>query len=269
MDFDSYQQLSAVNFSALKLFAKSPRHYRFAVSQPSANADHFKYGRALHTFVLEPEKFRGEYVPYDGRRAGKAWDEFQAEHAGCTIMTRADYDSVIDAGRSILADPVASRYLGAGLRESTVVWTDPDTGVACKGRPDCVGGYLVDLKTTADLDERAWVRSVLRYWYHAQASMYLDGLRANRIDVDPEPIHVVVEKAPPYDVVVYRIPEPVVGLGRAAYKDWLQQLVTCRVTGSWPGRSLTEKELVLPEYAYATGDDGLELVMSDGEAVSL
>src|SRR5690606_13913347 len=108
--------------------------------------------------------------------------------------------------------------------------------------------------------------SVIDYHYHVQAAFYLDGLRANGIDVEPEPVHIVVEKSPPFDVVVYRIPEHVVELGRRTYRGWLERLVECRTTGQWPGRAEGEVELVLPEWCFATGDDGLELVMPDGEA---
>lgn len=267
MDFDSYRAIPATNWSSLKNLRVSPLYYQHALKQEQGDAAHFRVGRAMHAFILEPELFRSEYVTYPGRRAGKEWNRFQDEHQDKCILSEAEYERAIGAGSALLAHPVAAQYLAAGFKEAVLRWSDALTGVECKARVDHCGTHLVDVKSTATIDPRKFARAVVDYGYHGQLAFYLDGLRRNSVIVDDTPILIAVQSAAPYDCIVYRVPEHVVNLGRDLYRDLLAKLCECRLTEEWHGIAPEEMELVLPEWAYGSGDP-LELVI-DGETVAL
>ena len=267
MNFDDYRAIPAVNWSSLKNLRISPLYYQHALAKESGDAAHFRVGRAMHAFILEPELFRSEYVTYPGRRAGKEWDRFQDEYQDSTILSETEYARAVGAGTALLAHPVASQYLAAGFREAVLRWRDALTGIECKGRVDHCGTHLVDIKSTATIDPRKFARATVDYGYHGQLAFYLDGLRRNGLTVADEPILIAVESSPPFDCIVYRAPEHVVNLGRDLYRDLLSKLAECRLTEDWHGIAPQEMEMVLPEWAFNQGD-GLELVV-DGEAVAL
>ena len=71
---------------------------------------------------------------------------------------------------------------------------------------------------------------------------------------------IVVESAPPYDVVVYDIPEDVILQGRAEVDGLLRQLLDCQSRREWLGvGNGTEQILSLPTWAYDTQDDLADL----------
>ncbi len=265
MNFDDYRAIDAVNWSSLKVIRISPKHYQHARTAGRTDAPFFRVGRACHAFILEPDDFARNYVCYsDGHRRGKAWDAFQAEHEGKTILNQDEWTRALGAATAVMDHPVARSFLAAGLREATFTWTDPDTNLVCKGRIDHAGSHLVDLKSTANLDPRMFASAAARLGYVGQVAFYLDGLRANAIAVRDEPVLIAVESSPPHDVVAYRVPVDVVEQGRAEYKQMLALLQDCRERDYWPGRSDDLVDLALPAWAVPY-DDGLVLDVG-GEA---
>lgn len=256
-----YREVPGVRWSHLKAMAVSPLHYRSAVTRErDVETNAMRVGRALHCAVLEPDAFHKTWVTFPGRRAGKTWDAFleKASSAGQEILSNAEYVRVVNSGAAVRRHERAMRYLG-GACERATSWMDSETGVLCKARCDLVSDWLVDLKSTAQLDERRFGTTAAQLGYHAQLAFYWDGLMRNRWVVDFEPRIVAVEQFPPHDVVVYTVPVAIIDLGRRLYRRLLGRVAECETLSSWPGRAPTEEvELVLPEWAY--GDPS----MSDG-----
>ena len=69
MNYPEYAALEGVNWSSLKwLWSGSPLHYRYHADHPKADVDtpaRVRF-RAVHTAILEPEKFAEEYPIYTG-----------------------------------------------------------------------------------------------------------------------------------------------------------------------------------------------------------
>src|SRR6266513_753124 len=85
---------------------------------------------------------------------------------GCARIVRA-------IAGSIRAHPIASEAFRGGEAEVTLIWSGPDTGIPCKARPDYLpahGRWLVDLKTAASANPRAWRDQAYRLGYHARAA---------------------------------------------------------------------------------------------------
>lgn len=269
MDFFAYQKLAAVNWSTLRWMRVSPKHFKHAATNPSVDAARYRVGRAMHALVLEPALFPDSYVCWGGRRQGKLWKEFEAANSGKTILSIGEWTKAQGAAAAVLTNPIAADYLsGQGLVEFVLTWDDEATGLACKCRIDYADVHLVELKSTASIECRRFAATAARMGYPGQLAFYLDGLRANGVDVADEPAIITVESAPPFDVAPYLVPEPIVELGRREYRRLLEQVKSCRETDTWPGVATSALELVLPEWAHFDPTEEMTLTLG-GEALDL
>jgi hypothetical protein len=212
--------------------------------------------------VLEPERFRCEWVQFDGpRRAGKLWESFEAEHlaAGHEILKADEMAECLTIGAAVHNHPLAASYLAQGRAEQTLAWMDPETGLACKGRVDwlCdVPGLasVVDLKTTADLDEYRFTATVARLGHASQLAFYLRGLRALGL---PQPAEIIaVESDAPYDVGVFELDADALANGDEEVGRLLRRVAECRERNEWPGRyGTTLQPLRLPAWMARAAED--------------
>lgn len=253
-----YDAIEAVNYSTLKHMAKSPLHYQHALNSKRAETKPMALGTAAHIAVLEPERFASEYAIFAGkRRAGKVWEAFEAEAvaSGKKVLKESELDEALAIRDAVRADAVASSYLIGGHVEVTLVWIDEETGVLCKGRVDFLRGKangITDLKTSGDIEHRAFSNTCARLQYHMQAAMYSDGLAA--LTKKPTSYAVVaVESKEPHDVVPYLLRDDVLDPGRDEYRRLLSKVKECRESGEWPGYANgQEMDLKLP--AWVVGD---------------
>jgi exodeoxyribonuclease VIII len=250
-----YDAIPAVRWSHLKHIDRSPLHYLHATREPRPDTPAFRFGRAVHCLVLEPEAWAERYAVWDGYRRGKAWDAFAEANAHLEIVNAEEAARVRAIAAAIRRHPVAAEALAHGVKEGVLTWTDEATGLACKGRFDHVNGRLVDLKTAADVDPRRFFANAYRYGYHAQLAFYLDGLRANGIEIAADPMIVCAESVPPHDVVVYALDAMVIDQGRQMYRRLLARVKECTERGEWPGIAPDVKALEFPAWAEIEGDE--------------
>lgn len=255
-----YDAIDAVNYSSLKQLAKSPKHYLHHKRSGSKETRPMFKGTAAHIAILEPERFAQEYAIYKGkRRAGKAWDEFEAQAVadGKKVIKESELDEAIAMRDAVREDALASSYLIGGKHEVTIVWEDSETGLLCKGRLDFhrkQGNVAVDVKTTRDAIPHWFSRDVARLQYHVQAAMYFDAIET----LTKQParfVTIAIESAPPYDVVTYDLPEPVIEAGRDEYRRLMRLLVECQQEDRWPGIG-NGLELAMTLPAWAMPDEG-------------
>jgi hypothetical protein len=257
MKFADYLKLDAVNWTTLKAMRRSPKHYRYVAAHPAEYTPAMMLGRAVHTAVLEPDRFPLDYAVWDGaRRQGNAWEAFKIANAKRTILRADEYALCLAIRDAVRAHPVAKHLLEVGEAEKTITWTDPDTKLKCKGRLDWLNGIgLCDLKTTVDLDPFRFGAQVARLGHHCQLAFYRRGLHANGLDV---PVKILaVEKEPPYDTAVFALDEETLYAGDEEVTELLRRVAECRKTNTWPGRfGEGEAPLALPGWAFGNfGDD--------------
>ena len=110
-------------------------------------------------------------------------------------------------------------------------------------------GIIVDLKTTEDASPEAFAKSIARYGYHRQNSMYVDGVESSTGDFVKGFVFVVTEKTPPYCTAVYQLDMQGVELGRDQYKRLLLDLADCKIKNAWPGYSNRIETISMPRWA--------------------
>lgn len=246
----SYDALTdRANYSRIKKFARSPAH--FMCDDDGEDTDARKLGRVAHLAVFEPHLMADEVVTWEGgRRSGNDWKDFATLHAGKEILTVDEAQHVKAIAAAVRNHPVLARYLEKGGAEVTALWTDAETGVACKARLDWISasGVVVDLKTCRDASPEAFVRQSNSLLYHAQAAMYSDAVHAIAGDRLPFLFGAVESKAP-FIAQPYVVSDDALNAGRALYRGWLRQLVECKRANRWPGYSDGVLTLELPRWA--------------------
>ena len=257
LPFNDYLALDRFNPSSAKLILRSPDHYRHYRDHPPAETPALRVGKATHALALEgrPAFDRAFTVaPECDRRTkdGKAlWADFTAASEGRTVLTASEAELVEGMAAGILAHPLAPALLADGTPELSMLWDDPETGCPCKGRMDLArleAGAILDLKTTLDASPAAFARSVISFGYATQAAAYLSGAAALGADVR-DFIILAVEKAPPFAVGIYRLPDAALELGRRRWAEACALYVACLESGRWPGYPDTITELALPNWA--------------------
>lgn len=257
-----YRRAPGVNFSTLKLMARSPAAYRHALLHPEeAGSDTADRGvlRLIHAAILEPQHLsRDFYVIPDGTRRSPA---VTAEAAGRTVVKAADLAVARVMAAAVAAHPVAGPMLAqvpAEHRELPVRWVDADTRLRCKGRLDALhlrewSATVIDLKTVRSVHPREIARMAAFMHWHVQAAHYAAGVREvySLPDDAVDAVLIVMEQAPPHDVGVYRLaPDGALWAGEVLRRAWLTRLAECARASVWPGACPAEQELELPGWAY-------------------
>lgn len=249
-----YDAIDAVHYSTLKEMRRSPLHYQHRDQTPMTPTSAMVMGSAVHTAVLEPDRFPLEYVVFDGpRRAGKVWDAFEEANQTKTILKVDEYERCLRIRDAVHAHPAARLVLSRGDAEQSFTWTDKDTGLLCKGRADWIGnGVLADLKVTHSLDPHLFAVTAYRMGTHIQQSFYRTGLANHGLTVYCRVI--AVEPTEPYDVGVFSVGVDVLDVADEEVRHLLARVAQCRASGEWPGRFPDEVPLELPGWVYR--DDG-------------
>lgn len=263
-----YRAADAVNWSTAKLVLdKSPAHYRYALDNPGVeDSDTLAFGRLFHALLFEPSEVRARFVTWTGKvRNGGEWSAFQAEHAGRTIIkSAAEYARAARMASAARSNPALAPHLDGGQFELVIRWTDPATGLACKGRLDWLHEptrTIIDPKTMADLSRRGVANAIARYRYHGQLAHYASGVE-QVYGWRPERLALFgIEQAAPHDSGLFFLDADTIEAGKDDAARALATIAECRRTGVWPGRYPEPVEVRIPEYLLEDPEsaDGLGL----------
>lgn len=225
-----YHDNPALSCTGLKTFLKSPAHYK-AAQEERKDTPAFRFGRMVHSLILEPNTFGDNYEVFDLKRTtkeGKAeWARIQ--DAGIEPIKREELVTCHD----MLAAVLRAQALPPGEVERT--FRDEIDGVPVQCRPDLIDadGRLYDLKTCQDIS--AVDRVMYTYGYHIQDAFYRMVIEhiAGR---DPGPItFVFVEKNKPHDVAVRQCDPDIYESTCQMIRETLPVYKQCVELDTWPG----------------------------------
>lgn len=262
MCIEDYHLNPAISKSSLDQINRSVAHL-IASRASGFDTKSLRLGRALHQLVLEGEDvFRASFAWPDNAgdddwrsKAGRAFVTLN-ESQGKTVLHRDEARRLTAMLKSIRAHEVAYSWLKArGMREHSFFWTDAESGVPCRCRPDLLiktpdGYVIVDLKTTTDARPDQFARSAAKYRYHVQAAFYKDGVETVIPDAEVRAfIFVAVESEAPHGVCVYTIHPDDVAHGRSDYQSDLNKWVRYNETKNpWEGYPAEIAGLPLPQW---------------------
>ena len=261
MSNEDYQKEEAVSTSDLKLFHRSPAHYKVKEHKPPT--DPMKFGAAFHTFALQPGLFAKEYAirpqGIDGRcKEGKDF-ALIAKKEGKAIVKWDDWLIMKDMKKSLENHSTAKTLLAVkGLREISGFWVDERTSLECRlrtdfilpegeGRPPIVG----DLKTTIDARLEPFMKQLSNLHYHWQGANYLSGVTAITGVEHKDFVIIAIEKEPPYAVAVYRLDSAMIYMGQEELKVLMDEFKECKEKDNWPAYMPDEiQPISLPKWYF-------------------
>ena len=190
----------------------------------------FDFGDAMHAICLEPERLESDFItmpPFnlrtnDGKRDKIAFIE---DHKDFKILTTDEYKQLNLMFESVMSYLPARLLIEArGVSEGSYFWTDEQTGLECKCRPDKrINNLLVDVKTAPSLVKFNF--SVDDYRYHVQDAWYCDGV--SRFTDEPVSMEfLVIQKTIEigrYPVMVVKLPPEAIEYGRVLYREDLNR----------------------------------------------
>lgn len=263
---EAYQAAAGVSKSKLDAIdpeLHSPKHFWQKhinpERKPEERTEALILGDAIHKAILEPDLMESHFVeiPEDApKRPTKTqlnakkpslesqgsityWADFQAEHAGKTILKPADMEVVIGCRDSVHTNPAVRGFFTGGLAEQSYFAIDKETGGLMKCRVDYdlieQQAMMVDIKSTEDASERGFGRSATKYRYDVQGAWYPDVV-ASAYDVDAVQnfVFVAIEKTPPYAIGVYYLEDEERREGlRLARRDF-RRILECSAANHWP-----------------------------------
>lgn len=226
---DTYHRIDAASASVLKKFNQSGMHGAMALDERTEPTRNMLLGTALHTRVLEPERYERDAILTDladncvYHKHAKA----QRENPGKIILHKGWPDLIERLAQRIIEHPKARPLLQhqGTKREVGLIWEEQTTlddgtvvSVPCKALLDMMNpalGIIPDLKFTNEQNQNPhkWKNHFYDMGYHRSFGWYLRGmLRTGVLDAMPEKMSEYVAMvitgvtSPPYMVQVYGVP---------------------------------------------------------------
>ena len=268
MSYADYDRIPALRSHVLADMLKSPAHARYALDHPKPRSDAMMIGEAVHTAILEPDRFKAEYISrpdanqceWAGKhKSSKAYKEgyelWSIDQEEKVILSPAEWKMCCALRDSAYQNPIANKILsGPGMNEAVVCWLDPGTNLPCKARLDRVFSHegntiVLDIKTTRDASPWSFAYDCAKFKYHFQGAYYRRGLKV--LEPRPRPFWILaLEKNPPYCSAMYRLDEEALNIAEASLQNLIYRFSECEEESNWPGYSSEVSKLFLPKFAY-------------------
>lgn len=268
LSFEDYCKADGINSHGLMDVLRSPAHFyerRFRKT-PEKETEAKLFGTLVHKAVLEPEEFLRRHVVepvFEGltqngemsTRSKSALEKrakWRKELApGAIVLPDKHVDNLTSISERILAHPTLKNLLRDGVREITLFWIDPVTGLRCKARFDFISKlrHIVDLKTTVDARPRPFSRQIWNYNTHIQVAHYLQAAKVTGL-CNPEIfVFVALEKEAPWEIGLYTAGASIREVGDGWWRRAMRTYAECVRTSLWTGYSPKAAALELPVYA--------------------
>lgn len=205
-------------------------------------ADYFRFGRAAHLKVLEPQLYKDRIAVrpdiYDSWRTkdAKKWlADIEAMHQ-YTVLTPDEEARVMGAVRAINANPAFSEGILGGMVEASMVWRDKRTGIWIKSRPDSIPNQaaMTDLKFMDDASPRAVDRAIRTLGYDMQLALGGIGFfKLTGVTIDTFFL-MAVESKRPHAIHIPTLSTNAVYWSRVRIRRALDRIAKCLQDNYWP-----------------------------------
>lgn len=261
------------NSFCTSLFNLYPEEAQYNRNNPEESTKSQLFGQAAHYVILQPELFEKKYLIAPKCQAMVASTGKPCEK-DCTMLTadgqwlcgthgkkavrdpvqpkfigKDDYEKCLKIRDKIAADPRATALFGAGgLKEVTMLFIDPVTGMKCKARLDHVlleHGIINDVKTSRDVKE--FGKSFYDWGYHRQQAFYkFGGSVLYQKGLIKKPFDhfnfIAADKTPPHIIGVFSTPDDQYELGMQQLRPLMDLCHRCESSGIWPGHGYDWQE---------------------------
>lgn len=244
-DYHAHRSLSS---TGAKLLLDSPAKFDWVVNKGNRQEKKaYDVGTAVHSLVLgtgtevviiPDELLSGANKSISSDKA-KQWVG-DARKAGNLPMKESEYTPVKQMAEALLMHPDGRALLTRpGNAEASMFTTDPETGIEQRCRFDFLPDdrrVAVDLKKTRPGHARPFkfASTVVEYGYHVSWAWYTE-IAALIGDPVVDMVFLVVEDAPPYNILPARLNDEFKEIGTAQARLARDRFKRALDTGHWPG----------------------------------
>ena len=263
---DDYHDGPEMSKGKLDWINDSPARYYWNMTHFTEPTAAMRLGTLTHAVLLEPQlvkieptrpaldfRLKANHGARDEHRAAMAEFEADPRPIGCTAEEFVAAKGMAD---SLRQHRMLRVLLETGEPEVTAYWTDTESGLDCRCRPDWLDlsahNIAIDIKTTHSIKPRLFAKTMTDFRYHVTQAWYTDGIKA-ATGQDVTYLFGVVERTPPYLSAVYCLDEEPrdVELGRIEYRHNIATYLECLATHTWPGPVPEEVvSISLPHWVY-------------------
>jgi len=257
MPNDAYHAYEGISKSGLDLVNRSPAHFHFKAARKTSRT--LELGTALHTAILEPERYKAEYMKLAGVKARTASEYKQAikVHGSERVLIAHEFGNIDSIQETVRSKPEISDLLaGCDMFElSALVEYE---GVILRIKLDALNSkdlIAVDLKTTQNSSREEFAKSVYNYRYHVQDAFYsfvfelIAGKPLNAFKF------LAVENEPPHCPMIYTLDNESKMIGK---NEALRNIEEFKESDIDQGYEQTNEPLSLPNWALAKYDNEVE-----------
>ena len=224
---------------AQRLLELSPYRWKWERDNaPVRESAAFDLGRVAHQLVLRDVETVAVIEADDWRTKAAKDAAAEARAAGRTPLLAKQYDEARAMADALHAHPEGHAAFARGKPEQSLIWSDGESGVLCKARPDWLparGRYFGDYKTAASIHPEALRRTLFDHGHYMRAAWYLEGIRALGLAKDPVYLFVFQEKTPPYEVFPLRLSPTDLQMGHDRIARARRIYADCERRDRWPG----------------------------------
>lgn len=251
-----------ISRSSLMDFQKSPYTYWAKHLNPNRpikeSTPAMILGSAFHTMILEPDKFKEEFIvspePVLLKDVGRSrYDAYKESLAECELTSKIvvgweTYTTLRDMRDVLRENKEAVEILKDARIENSFFWQDEHSGLYLKCRPDALQpNMIIDLKTTSDASPRAFQNEMVKFGYHVQFAMIRDAVEAIEGTRINNFINIVIETKYPYNMAIYLVDEAAINEGHYKYKQLCLDMKAAIAEDKWIDYGI--QQISLPKWA--------------------
>lgn len=177
--------------------------------------------------------------PY--QTASKEWHLGREEMYKINDKGKESWETIQHMLESCYRDKVIQGLIKNTDYQVSLFWTDEETGLKLKTRPDICKpqkNVLINVKTTLDGSPKGFTKDLVNYDYPIQAAMEITGcIESGLMESVDLYFWLVVEKVPPYNATVYELTKPDIDASLEELGHLKRKIAKARQESLFPGYS--------------------------------
>lgn len=223
---------------------------------------HFDFGNACELALLDKIGFEKEVaieqtalwidmalkekpelkVPKNSAKYKAEQSKFLADNKGKYIIPdvgKQSFEYIECMLESCYRDSTIQALIKGTEYQLSLFWTDPDTGLNLKTRPDICKrkkNVIVNLKTAIDGSPKAFSKDLANYDYPLQACVEIQGcVQSGLMEQVDNYFWLVLEKEPPFNATIYEFSQSDIVSSMDEYEYLIHKIAKAKDEGFYPG----------------------------------
>ncbi len=264
---DYHANKTHISSTGIKYIKKSLKHFDWFHSGKFdlEEKPHFSFGNAFELALLDHVGFEKDVAIAQTEywaaqvlkdrpdiKRPKQTKEYEAYESKFKFDNKSKLYEIPDVGDqsfetieqmliSCKQDATIQRLIEGTDYQTSIFWTDPETGIKLKTRPDMnkrKKNVIVNLKTTLDGSPEGFTKDLKKWDYPLQACVEISGcLRTGIMDKVDNYFWLVVEKVPPFNATIYEFQETDIMAVMDSYDFLLSRIKKAQEQNKYPGYS--------------------------------